>query len=900
MRVVLLFGSLCLALAGCHSSATAPPTGTGIFTNGCPVAGQSTARALTSAAEKMTGTDVLATPGDYLLMNENAAFVIDAPQVGPAYPKTYYYYGGILVDGVAVSGCAQASAEHFGELAPIFGVLDTHDFGSSVLRAFRGQSISVLNDGSDGKAAIVRVHGVDDHFWLVEMTLIRNVVANGTPRALSEPMGVSLDLDYILEPGASVLQLQLHITNTSPTARSLLTGAMVLTANSETGRAWSSGHQSFGGYGVNIGAPWFSQGAGDGSYALAMDTPLLGNLNEAGMDALIDLNQAITSPLLLAAAGSAGDSVTVNYYVAVGATDANSAVQALQASAPPSLAHPMFPIHGSVIDDQTGNPAADIDVDLERKDAAGAWSALDAFRTDQSGAFSGAVTSFANASYRLATHVPGRIVARSDAFPITAMPSPVLHIAPNGLLGLTSVDGAGAAIPVRLQLRAEGSAELNLFPINGSGDISLPPGNYELSITHGYAYEVYEGTISIAASATTALHVALPKLVDTSGWLAFDSHVHAAHSIDSRLPLDTRVLSVAADGIEVFAASDHEFIGDYKPALAAAGLSGKVAVVMSEEVTATSPEHTNMYPVLPDPTHLRGAPVPWFGLDFDHIFALERARGAGITQLNHPRMGCSWMCLIKWNRLTGLPGVTDPTKVGMLPGSNLWSWDFDAFEYINGTKSVTLDPRNPDATGILDDWLNFANLGHPKTAVGVSDVHGTDEVGSARTYFQSPHGVSDFVDADLVTAIKAHRGVVSTGAFARVSISGPSGLPGGIGDTVTSLHGEFDLHVHIEAIPELAITHFVVLANCDQIAKVAATNIHGVIKYDDTLHLNVARDSTIVVLVMGGKLPMGLERGGDPTQMPRATTNPIFVDVDGNGTYDPPGGKVCHYDLSAP
>ena len=138
--------------------------------------------------------------------------------------------------------------------------------------------------------------------------------------------------------------------------------------------------------------------------------------------------------------------------------------------------------------------------------------------------------------------------------------------------------------------------------------------------------------------------------------------------------------------------------------------------------------------------------------------------------------------------------------------------------------------------------------------------------------------------------------MVSTGAFARVSINGTAG----IGDTVTSLHGDIDLHVHIEAISELAVTHFVVLANCDQIAKVATTNIHGVIKYDDTLHLNVSRDSTIVVLVMGGKLPMGLEQGGDPSQMPRATTNPIFVDVDGNGTYDPPGGKACAYDLSAP
>ena len=33
----------------------------------------------------------------------------------------------------------------------------------------------------------------------------------------------------------------------------------------------------------------------------------------------------------------------------------------------------------------------------------------------------------------------------------------------------------------------------------------------------------------------------------------------------------------------------------------------------------------------------------------------------------------------------------------------------------------------------------------------------------------------------------------------------------------------------------------------------------------------------------------------DPRRVPRFTTNPVFVDVDGNGKFDPPGDKACAY-----
>ena len=160
-----------------------------------------------------------------------------------------------------------------------------------------------------------------------------------------------------------------------------------------------------------------------------------------------------------------------------------------------------------------------------------------------------------------------------------------------------------------------------------------------------------------------------------------DGHVHAAPSPDSTVPLHVRYATAAAEGLEVIIHTEHEIIVDPAPALKASGVQGKVAAVVGEEVTATSPEHTNMYGVPLHDATIRGDPVRWFGLDIAQIFAAENGRGAQIRSLNHPRGyspgDCSYMCAIRWNRLTGKPDVTDPTLIGLPAGSQLWSWDFE-------------------------------------------------------------------------------------------------------------------------------------------------------------------------------------------------------------------------------
>lgn len=320
-----------------------------------------------------------------------------------------------------------------------------------------------------------------------------------------------------------------------------------------------------------------------------------------------------------------------------------------------------------------------------------------------------------------------------------------------------------------------------------------------------------------------------------------------------------------------------------------------MAKVQGQEVTATLPEHTNMFGVEPRfDLNLRGGCVEWWGLDIAELFQAIRDRGARVVQLNHPREGCNYMCLIEYNRITGLPGMTDPTRLGFDAGAALWDWNFDVLEYQNGNQQVFIRAGHEKDSGTFEDWMSFLNLGHKITAAANTDVHNWGIPGCPRNYFpSSTDHPAEFDQDELMTALLNGRVVASTGAFARVNINGTAGM----GDLVTDTDGAVDLSVHIEAAPEIDVTHFKVFVNCDQAVNAAATSPAGVVKYDGTLAVPVSADAHIVVLGFGHDyLPRGLPQF-DPTQVPRFTANAIYVDADGNGVFDPPGGKTCTYSL---
>jgi hypothetical protein len=400
-----------------------------------------------------------------------------------------------------------------------------------------------------------------------------------------------------------------------------------------------------------------------------------------------------------------------------------------------------------------------------------------------------------------------------------------------------------------------------------------------------------EKNITIEASKTLNLTEILNRVVNTTGYLSTDTHVHASPSPDNTISIKDRIITVAAEGLDISITTDHEFLNSWQSGIDEAGLNSFLINYPGEEVTAGLPEHHNMYCVEPDYTiNARGGYVKWFGKDIEELHKAMRERGAPIIQINHPY---EYMRNIGFDNEKCKPTLNDPTKLGFKSDAKLWDWDFDVWEMMNGAQN----PFNTEngGRGTFDNFMSFINHGYLKTAVGASDAHNWDLPGTPRIFF-----VSDTDDPTksnkekFIDSLKKGKVIISTGAFAEILVNNSAT----VGDLVTDTDKEVDVRIKIQALPDIDVTHFVVFVNCDSVATVKATNPDSLVKYDDTIKVSVEKDSSIVVAGFGKKrLPQGFAQF-NPTNVPRFFINPVYIDVDGNGKFDPPGDKNCTYTLS--
>lgn len=272
-----------------------PTFGDGIFAEGCPIPGRSTARQIQVDAS-LDGGSALGGMNDYLLMNEHAAFIIqDVRYTSDPDDEvhTWWYYGGQPIDAVALQECSQTGPDRFDEMGFIVGTADVAAIDQSVLRGFRADTIEVISDGSDGGPSIVRATGADDRFWLIELELVRRAFSAGRPTGLSDPLGVEIVVDYILEPGSPVLRMELTIRNPNESNRSVIAGMINFFGDGTTVSRFNRSSISAAGFNLPVGIPWLSGTARDGTWTVAMESGVPLTLSVSGVDALIDLEQFI-------------------------------------------------------------------------------------------------------------------------------------------------------------------------------------------------------------------------------------------------------------------------------------------------------------------------------------------------------------------------------------------------------------------------------------------------------------------------------------------------------------------------------------------------------------------------------------------------------------------------------
>ena len=149
---------------------------------------------------------------------------------------------------------------------------------------------------------------------------------------------------------------------------------------------------------------------------------------------------------------------------------------------------------------------------------------------------------------------------------------------------------------------------------------------------------------------------------------------------------------------------------------------------------------------------------------------------------------------------------------------------------------------------------------------------------------------------DVALAIKKGRSFGTTGPIVdfRVNDKYTSG------DSVTSSSGKAEVWIRVQSAPWIAVDEVRLIVNGERkLTFPVKTAKEEILKFRKQVSLKLEKDSYIIVEVYSKRSLYPIHQRYSKTGLiedailPYAITNPVFIDVDGNGKFDPPQpGKV--------
>jgi hypothetical protein len=153
-------------------------------------------------------------------------------------------------------------------------------------------------------------------------------------------------------------------------------------------------------------------------------------------------------------------------------------------------------------------------------------------------------------------------------------------------------------------------------------------------------------------------------------------------------------------------------------------------------------------------------------------------------------------------------------------------------------------------------------------------------------------GQADALDrAALLQSLKKGRSFATNGPLIAFQINGQASM----GDTVTARDGRVDIKIEAWGAPWVDIDEVrIVMNGLRRVIFPVPFAATAVQKFKQAVSLTLSEDTFVCVEALGGKTLFPVlqnpSRSGalqDGT-LPYALTNPAFIDVDGNGRFDPP------------
>ena len=439
--------------------------------------------------------------------------------------------------------------------------------------------------------------------------------------------------------------------------------------------------------------------------------------------------------------------------------------------------------------------------------------------------------------------------------------------------------------------------------------VDIAPGRYRVLATRGIEFEVTSAELEVIAGKTATLSIDVPqRSIESPGYIAADLHVHSAPSMDNGFPVTDRARTFVAETGEVMVAAEHETIYDYNPLLERMNLTQKMIAIAGTEMTSQVPTarmphsggHANFFPLTPEASAFRrGVPDNEDRRLRNILFELQARDPDIVTQLNHAReddkflvdptsdieeridngayldhMGPAGHPFDPSQALTSYP---NSTLIEADPITGLRDIDFTSMEILNGTHDYSPTRRR----ALLADWMALLNQGIRIFGTANSDSHNKlQQVALPRNMVAlTDDRISEFDQTEFLQSLKRGASYGTTGPIVELNLGGH-----GVGETFSGTKAT--LQGRVITASWVDINQLRVLVNGQlehaQELKQSATN-----EQPFAVELTFDKDSHVVVEFEG--TANDIYRTVYPGQLPYAFTNPIFVDSDSDGNWQPPG-----------
>lgn len=415
-----------------------------------------------------------------------------------------------------------------------------------------------------------------------------------------------------------------------------------------------------------------------------------------------------------------------------------------------------------------------------------------------------------------------------------------------------------------------------VFTADGRATIPLRAGRYTVYAGRGFEYSVAKTEVDLKIGDEQTIELTIRREVPTDGYAACDTHCHTfTYSRHGDATIEERMVTLAAEGIELPVATDHNVQVDYDAPAKRLGVRNYFTPVVGNEVT-TDFGHFNVFPLEPG-----SATIDHRGRDWPTIFdAVYQGSADRMVVLNHARdIHKGYRPFDPQHHI----GVAGERVDGRPLRANL-------MEVVNSGTTQT------DGLQLFHDWFGLLNRGLQIAPVGTSDSHDVARhfVGHGRTYVRCDDTNPAALPLDEVyRSFTAGRLLVSYGLLADLKVAGryepgdlvPADQPLQVAIRVLGPHWTNAEHVTLYA-------NGVPIRDVD--VQPESEKVPPGVKWQDTWRLERPKHDVFLAVIATGP---GIRELYWPTPKPYQPTSPdwkayvlgatgaVRVDADGDGQF---------------